>query len=95
MRFHNKIADELHELNPMWDDERLYQESRRIIIAVFQHIAFNEYLPRTLGQSVAEAAGLRLLKTGYYKGYDAKCDATVANEFAAAAFRFGHTLVRK
>ncbi|OQV25326.1 Peroxidasin [Hypsibius exemplaris] len=94
MRYHNVIADELHRLNPSWDDERLFQESRRIVVAVFQHIAFNEYLPRTLGQAVQDAAGLRLRKSGYFNEYDSSCDATITNEFAAAAFRFGHTLVR-
>lgn len=67
-RNHNLMARGLAEQNPHWDDETLFQEARRINIAIIQQITFNEFLPILLGKQVMEKFGLVLLKDGYWDG---------------------------
>ncbi len=49
MREHNRVTDFFIKINPHWDDERLYQETRRVVIAEMQHVVYNEFLPLLLG----------------------------------------------
>ncbi|GLG94269.1 Chorion peroxidase [Gryllus bimaculatus] len=94
MREHNRVVDGLHSINPHWDDEKLYQNARRIVTAAAQHISYNEFLPRILGWNAINLYELKLRPQGYYKGYNPSCNPSIVNEFAAAAFRIGHSLLR-
>lgn len=49
LREHNRVADYLAQLNPSWSDETIFQETRRIVIAEHQNIAYYEWLPIFLG----------------------------------------------
>ena len=94
MRMHNLMSENLKKLNPYWDDEKLFQESRKMCSAMYQHIIYNEYLPVLLGKQVAEMYELYSEMAGYSAKYDPKVRPTVLNEAITAAFRFGHTMVR-
>lgn len=91
---HNRIADELARLNEHWSDEKLFQESRRIIGAMVQHITYREFLTLVLGRDVCRLFDLDLRKEEFFDGYDVKVNPSVANSFSAVAFRFGHSLIQ-
>lgn len=86
LREHNRIAKELKEVNLHWDGEQLYQEARKVVGAQMQVITFEHWLPIVLGEK-----GMQMM--GPYMGYDPTVEATISNEFATAALRFGHTLI--
>jgi len=94
VREHNEIATELAKINPHWDTERIFQESRKIVGAEIQHITYNEFLPRVLGPGMMKQYDLELRPYGYYEDYNPQCSNVLFNEFATAAFRFGHSLIR-
>jgi peroxidase len=94
LREHNRIAFELGNINPGWDDETLYQECRKIVVAEYQHIVYNEWLPIIIGRTYMETFGILPIYDGYYKEYDSNVDGSISNAFTTAAFRMGHTLVQ-
>ncbi|KAK8752094.1 hypothetical protein OTU49_012001 [Cherax quadricarinatus] len=94
VREHNRVAGELQRLNPQWSDEAVFQETRRIIIAQQQHILFNEWLPIIIGRDFMRSFGLSTLPSGFSNDYNPRINPNMNNEFSAAAFRFGHTLVQ-
>ena len=83
VREHNHWAEHFLRENPTWSDERIYQASREMVIAEIQAITYNEFLPSLLGEHAM----------GPYLGYDPTVNPNIANEFATAGFRFGHSLI--
>jgi peroxidase len=77
VREHNRYAQILSSLNPSWDDETVFQEARRIIIAIEQHVTYNEYLPILLSRESRERNGLIVGTT--FK-YDENVDPRMSNE---------------
>ncbi|MBL0928002.1 MAG: peroxidase [Phycisphaerales bacterium] len=82
LREHNFQAGRLAALNPTWDDERIFQEARRFVIAELQVITYREFLPSLLGRQLPP-----------YQGYRPDANPGLSNLFATAAYRMGHSQV--
>ena len=57
--------------------------ARKMNIAEYQSIIYNEWLPAVLGPTALAA----------YTGYNPNVNTTIATEFSTVAFRFGHSLL--
>lgn len=83
MREHNRLAEEIAAAKPKLNDEEIYQRARKQVIGLMQGITYNEFLPALFGDKPLKK----------YKGYKKKIDASIANVFSTAAYRFGHSTV--
>ncbi|CAN8001097.1 unnamed protein product, partial [Ixodes hexagonus] len=92
MRDHNRIATMLRSENPHWDDERLFQVTKRIVESRLQHVVYSEWLLKFAGRDAVERHNLVPLQSGFTT-YNSTVDATMIDEFPSAVFRMGHTLV--
>ncbi|OWF44554.1 chorion peroxidase-like [Mizuhopecten yessoensis] len=93
VREHNRIAKQLNRYNPHWSDEKLFQETRKIVIAIIQHINYNEFLPHVLSNAHMREYGLFSTPKGHRTVYNPNVNPTIGNVFGVAAFRFGHSLI--
>ena len=82
LREHNLQAARAATRHPEWDDERLFQEARRVVIAELQSITINEFVPAMLGSPLPP-----------YRGYRNTVNPGLSNVFATAAYRNGHSMV--
>jgi hypothetical protein len=83
VREHNFQVDQLHNAHPTWTGEELYQQAKAIVTAEIERITYSEFLPHLLGPHALSA----------YHGYNPHVDPTITEEFAGAAYRFGHSIV--
>ena len=87
VREHNRVAQLIGKKFPNWSDEKIFQHSRRLVVAEYSNIVFGEFLPLILGTKATFPASVKSTT------YDPSVDPSIVNEFATAAFRFGHTLI--
>ncbi|YCM44252.1 peroxidase family protein [Verrucomicrobiaceae bacterium 227] len=83
LREHNHWAGRYAEMNSNAMDEEIYQFARMIVAAEIQAITYREFLPVLLGPNAIPE----------YRGYDPEVRADISNEFGAAAFRIGHSML--
>ncbi len=85
-RNHNFHVEGLEAAGFQGSAEELFQAAKMINEAEYQRVVFDEYLDTLLG-------GLRSQGTHGFEEYDPNANAGISHEFAAAVFRFGHSLI--
>ncbi|MBN3292594.1 PERM Myeloperoxidase, partial [Polypterus senegalus] len=88
LREHNRIAKIFRKLNPQWNGETIYQETRKVVGAFHQIMIYRDYLPIIIGPDAVN----KYLSD--YTGYDDSVDPSISSVFSTAAFRFAHLTIQ-
>jgi hypothetical protein len=67
--------------DPAAADEQIFQLTKKLLIAEFQIVSYDEYLASIVGSGAVPR----------YSGYKPDINPAVCNEFSTVAFRFGHS----
>ena len=81
VREHNRLAARIREDEPNLSGNEVYERARAIVGAQMQVITYEEFLPALIGEGALMP----------YRGYNPEVDASIANSFSTAAYRFGHS----
>ncbi|XP_053383107.1 peroxidasin homolog pxn-1-like isoform X2 [Mercenaria mercenaria] len=84
---HNRIAEELKDYYD--DDETVFQETRRLLIAIMQKIVYDEFLPAIFSKKGLQKYKLR--STVKYQ-YEPETNPSLINSFGIA-YRVGHSWI--
>ena len=85
VREHNRIARILQET--LSDDQEIYEAARRIVVAQWQNVVYGQFMTEVLGND-----DLKPKADG--SDYKWSTDPAMTNEFATAAFRYGHSMIQ-
>ena len=82
VRFHNKVAGELAAVT---DPDERFAQARQVVRWHYQSIVMHDFLPLIVGEEMAAQPPQLTLPP----------DGAMPVEFSAAAYRFGHSMVRE
>ena len=85
VREHNRMASALRADFLGRSADEIFEAARRLVIAQIQIITYEEWLPALVGPDALPP----------YTGYKANLNPSIYNEFSAAAFRLGHSMLNE
>ena len=71
-------------------DNMVYRMTRKILVATYQHIIYNEYLAKILGPEYMDEFNLHPGSSSSFSQYDEEVNPTISNEFATFAYRWNN-----
>jgi hypothetical protein len=93
VRFHNRTVDLIAKQEPALKGSALFEEARRVATWHYQWVVVRDFLPRVVGSAMANdvftPGGPPNLQFFHWVN-----DPFMPVEFSAAAYRFGHSMVR-
>ncbi len=92
MKFHNSVAQYLNEKIGYKDSPERFKLIREVVIRHYQYIILNDYLPKIVKRSVLEKVKNEVPNNRFYT--PDSDDIYIPLEFAVAAFRTGHSMIR-
>jgi hypothetical protein len=90
LKFHNKVVDLLQATRPSLTGSALFEEARRIVTWHYQWIVLFDFVER-----LTEPGLVRQIKQQGRRFYRFRSKPYMPVEFAAAAYRLGHSMVRE
>jgi Animal haem peroxidase len=88
IRFHNEVVDHIRAAQPALGSDALFEKAQTLVRWHYQWIVVHDLLRRLVGDQMAVAARAR---RDFYRFPG---DPFMPIEFSAAAYRFGHSMVR-
>ena len=98
MKFHNALVDHVREQGSVGADE-VFEEARRLCRWHYQWMVVHDFLPHVVGQDMVDQvleerdSEPAKVKLDFYEPEDTDMP-MMPVEFAVAAYRFGHSMVR-